>query len=252
MEHGAEPRVDIEERKGRELTGLVKIAKIILTSRTQKCKHSSEIRYLSSLSPILGKELSWFFNWIFGFVQAAIKGFSIKVSFALFLSLIKRKNLLKAFIGALSKDTLSFSMYWGLMVGVYKTILWALRTIGKTDEKMSSIIAGVVCSLSTLVDTDIDRRKTLILYILARAVETSINFSNNHNIIKISRHIYILMYKIEINLILAIIHYKIACKWSCLFSTQTTINIFHFSWTRSNLISRTWKFFPVPENFLVY
>ena len=47
-------------------------------------------------------------------------------------------------------------------------------------------------------------------------------------------------------------HYKIACTWSCKISYSRRSSIFNLSKTRSNLISKTWKFLPVPENFLVY
>ena len=112
------------------------------------------------------------------------------------LSLVKRKNLVNTFLGIFSKDTLSFSMYWGLMVGIYKLTIWTLRSLGRTDDKKNSIIAGVICSLSALIDRDENRRKTLILYILARSFETSVNFANNNNIVKISKNIYVTAYLI--------------------------------------------------------
>ena len=189
---------NIEEQKNKISDVLTRIIKMILFERTHKWKHSSQSKYLNSISSILGKDLSWFFNGVFGFTQAAAKGFSIKVVLALLLYLIKRKNFMKTLAGIFSKDTFSFSMYWGLMVSVYKFTMWALRSLGRTDDKINSIIAGTICSLATLADRDEDRRKTLILYILARAVETSINYSNNHNIVSITKHIYLLMYNIKI------------------------------------------------------
>ena len=189
---------NIEEQKDKISDVLMRIIKMILFERTHKWKHTSQSKYLNSISSILGKDLSWFFNGVFGFTQAVAKGFSIKVVLALLLYLIKRKNFMKTLAGIFSKDTFSFSMYWGLMVSIYKFTMWALRSLGRTDDKINSIIAGTICSLATLADRDEDRRKTLILYILARAVETSINYSNNHKIVNVTKHIYLLMYNIKI------------------------------------------------------
>ena len=168
---------------------VLKYAKMILTKRTHQWKHCIKLKYLDSVSNVLGKDLSWFFNWVFGFVQAAAKGFSIKLVITILLYLVKRKHFKKTLAGVFSKDTLSFSMYCGLMVGLYKATIWILRSFGKTNDKINAIIAGVVCSLSAIADSDEDRRKTIILYTFARAFETSINFSNTHSNFKISENI---------------------------------------------------------------
>ena len=124
----------------------------LLLIKTQKWKHHQESRFLNSLHPAWGKDLSWFFNGTFGFIQAASKMFIIKSVITLLLAIVKRKSLLKSLMSIFSKDSFSLSLYCGLMIGIYKFTIWTLRSINKTDDKINSIIAGVISSLSTFAD----------------------------------------------------------------------------------------------------
>ena len=194
MELDTDIKENSQEKINHNSKNVMKFIKSLIFFKSHKWRHSMKSSFLNSINPALGKDLSCFFNWAFGFAQSAAKGFAIKLSLALLLALVKRKSLLKTIIGTFSKDSLSFSMYCGLLVGLYKLTICSLRAIGKTDDKVNSIIAGLVCSLSALADRSNERRQTLILYLLARTLETSVNYSNNHDIIKITRHIYVLLY----------------------------------------------------------
>ena len=201
MENLAESTDNIKQQQEENSNIILKLIYKLILHKSHKWKHSIKSNLLNSISPVLGNDLSCFFNCVFGFAQSAAKGFVIKLGLALLLTLVKRKSLLKAAVGVLSKDTLSFSVYCGLMVALYKLTLCGLRAVGKTDDKTNSVIAGVVCSLSALADTSSERRQTIILYVLARALETSVNYSNNNDVIKITKHIYIMMYTISLKLL---------------------------------------------------
>ena len=153
--------MDLEGKLSKYSNHIKGVLKKIFLNRTDKCKHTINSSILNSIHPAWGKDMSWFFNWTLGFVQAALKIFSLKAAITLLQALIKRKNLLKSFQSVFTKDSLTLSMYVGLMVGLYKLTIWVLRTVTKSDDKTNAIIAGIVSSLSTFADNSEDRRKSL-------------------------------------------------------------------------------------------
>ena len=200
-------KLDYKENSNKYYYPIKRTLSRFLFGKTQMCKHHQESRLLNSLHPAWGKDLSCFFNGVFGFIQAATKMFMIKSAITLLLAIAKRGNLLKSLMSIFSKDSFSLSLYWGLMISLYKFTIWVLRWINKTDDKINSIIAGIVSSLSTFADRSEERRIYLILFFFARSIETSINYSNTHNTIKIPDHIYVAMYSISCSLFWFLFYY---------------------------------------------
>ena len=181
-------KINRDGKLSRYLHLIKNISLKLIWNKTKMWQHNQESKFLNYLHPAWGKDLSCFFNGVFGFIQAATKMIMIKSAITLLLAIAKKGNLLKSLMSIFSKDSFSLSLYWGLMISLYKFTIWVLRSINKTDDKINSIIAGIVSSLSIFADRSKDRRISLILFFFARSIETSINYSNTHNTIKIPDH----------------------------------------------------------------
>ena len=92
MESEGLNKVNIEGKFNKISNNIKRALWGLFISRSNLCKHTSKSSLLNSLHLAWGKDLSCFFNWTFGFVQAAAKMFAIKSAITIILALIKRRN----------------------------------------------------------------------------------------------------------------------------------------------------------------
>ncbi|CAI2377041.1 unnamed protein product [Moneuplotes crassus] len=130
-------------------------------------------------------------------IKASIAGLAVKGCLSVLFGAVKTKSFFKAFRNIVSWDTARFAGFIGLLPTLFKVTLCTLRKIRKKDDKLNSIIASFVCSLSAILDSSDDRRKLLIYYVFARAFESSLKIIDDHQIASVPKNwgliIYILM-----------------------------------------------------------
>ena len=101
------------------------------------------------------------------------------------LTLVRKEGIKAALAHLKSPDSIRFGLFTGLMVAISKAVLYFLRRLTKLDNKKISIIAGVICSVAAIMDPDDFRRKLIIFYTTARALETTMNLINEHKVAKV-------------------------------------------------------------------
>ena len=131
----------------------------ILMGKTQFCKH----RNTCMLNALKG----FIMNFWYGYGINTI----IKV---LFLLRLGKKGLKKIPYKIFASDSFSLGMFMGSLIGIYKSVLWTLRTIRNKEDSKNAITAGMICALSALCDQDRSRRVIIICYVLARVLEVTL------------------------------------------------------------------------------
>ena len=138
---------------------------------------------------------SWMLHTVEGFIRNFIKGYVIRFSLSLLISIIKRKLSLKYVLWqAISKPMFTFSVFVGLLWATNRFVIWLLRRIRKKDDKYNSIIAGLLSSLSVLVEPDLSTRKLIVLYTFARSLESFILTLDSNKIMKEPPHWNVALY----------------------------------------------------------
>ncbi|CAI2376888.1 unnamed protein product [Moneuplotes crassus] len=156
----------------------------IVNSRTEFCKH----------------EGSCFCNVLKGIVKGGTIGFCIKASIGFLLRILKTKDPLDAFKNIFNKDTAGFTLFFALLPSLYKLSLCILRNKRGNDDKINSIIAGILSSLAAFVDQNPGRRKILIYYIFARAFYSAVMMVKHHEIAPVPKNwgLYICIFMLNV------------------------------------------------------
>ena len=141
----------------------------IFRSRTKFWKHSD----------------SCLLNSFKGFSKNFAYGYIIQTAIKLVLSLLMRRlKLSKISNKLLNFDSLCFALFVGILTQSYKSINCLLRSTRNKEDGLNSIIAGLVSSLSILIDQNPKRRITLALWLISRNVQTVITVMDAKKILK--------------------------------------------------------------------
>ena len=140
------------------------------TTRTPYCKHKIASCYMHALE---------------GFLRDFIYGAFVKGSITLLLGLLKpKKGLFKVFKSIFGSDTAMFAFFCGAFLGVYRLIICKLRAFRNKEDKLNSMIAGFLASLTLVLDKSKSRRITVAIYSFARSLETFIKILDHNNVVK--------------------------------------------------------------------
>ena len=138
-----------------------------MLSRTHLCRH----------------KLSCYENIVNGFINTFTYSFVGKIilnNLQFLGNFAKlRKNL---FSWKENKDHLQFSLFIGLMNGIYKMVLCLMRRLYKSD-KPAALVAGFCAGLCLAIDKK-NRRILLTILILSRFLESSYKMAEKNNVVK--------------------------------------------------------------------
>ena len=154
---------------GLQLSLLNQIRKKLFVHKTSLCKHDANCGV----------------NALKGFLKNCLCGYGIKIGFQVLFMLIMRKVKLKSiWRNLISADTMQFSLFLSMVWFLYKSSLCILRRLNLNDDKLNSLIAGILCSTAAFADKNSSRRQMIILYIFARTLESLIKVLDQRDIVK--------------------------------------------------------------------
>ena len=77
-----------------------------------------------------------------------------------------------------------FAIFAGAFLATYRLMLCKLRAIRGKEDKLNSMVAGFLASLTLIFDRSKSRRITVAIYSFARSLESFVKILDNNNIIR--------------------------------------------------------------------
>jgi hypothetical protein len=105
-----------------------------------------------------------------GFVRSFLATYSLKyginmIPVLLLGKLLKKPSLLYKMGG---RDTISFAMFMSCFISIYKGVLCTLRRLRNSGDYLNSLVAGAAAGIALMLDSNVNRRRTIALYFSTR------------------------------------------------------------------------------------
>ncbi|XP_077999942.1 uncharacterized protein LOC144452671 [Glandiceps talaboti] len=126
----------------------------------------------NSSKPQSPDQLNYLHDAVRRFCKGATTGFTIYTVITILKALAQRRLINSpgaVFKDALSSDNLRFSLFLGSYPAVYKLALHFIQKKRKLRARTDYVIAAVIASLTCLIE-NADRRKTIAVFLLSRAI----------------------------------------------------------------------------------
>ncbi len=103
---------------------------------------------------------------------------------SLLFTVIRKRNFKLLFKILFSKTAFSFGVFAATMTFIYKAGLCLLRRLRKKEDKYNSIVAGIMSSITIVLEQNPAIRKLICYYFFANSIDSLLSTMESNKIAK--------------------------------------------------------------------
>ncbi|CAI2376605.1 unnamed protein product [Moneuplotes crassus] len=129
-----------------------------------------------------GADSSCLLHCVKGFTSNFLKGYCLRSGLLLLFTILKKRDLRLILKALFSKTAFSFGLFASSITFIYRAVLCLLRGLRKKDDKYNSLIAGLLSSITVVMEQNSAIRKLICYYFFANAIDSFLSTLESNGI----------------------------------------------------------------------